>query len=523
MPAARIKFDGREIEVGDTMVTCGRAGDNTVAFTGDANVSRYHAEIEHRFDGYWLTDLSSINGTTVNGEALHGDRPLNDGDHIVLGGTSELEFYLGAASSNAVASANTASTAAPNVSPSVPSADLPGDVPAVDAPTSGGIETEAAAASSGSKTLLMIAAIICGLAVICVGGSALALFLNSGSKCDARAVITKPEAGDTIANPVDVEVEAEGTGCVAKAVFTLDGTEIASSDSEPYTTTIDPSRFPELSDGLDHSLEIVLLDEKGAQIGEPRPVQLAFETRAVDKPTPTPEIVKTGTPQQQPGGSKTSPATMLDVQTMSGDLVKQFRGGFVYNISNKQFLQEVQKRANEYAVEGFFDRAAAYRDVINVAYVKEQNLDAPLGFILAMSRSKFVPTKQGDNEGLWQMSNAFVTSNAYNGLCGTETLSDPSQNCAAKASALYMKAIVYGVFDGDPIYSAAAFGKTPQDAGAWKASLPADRTDVWATIKTAPEREQLIRFFAAGIVARNPQKFGLKKDRPLDELYRVTL
>jgi hypothetical protein len=123
--------------------------------------------------------------------------------------------------------------------------------------------------------------------------------------------------------------------------------------------------------------------------------------------------------------------------------------------------------------------------------VREQNLDAPLGFVLAMSRSKFIPAKQGENEGLWQMSTAFVTANAYNGLCGTETLSDASQNCAAKASALYMKAIVYGVFDGDPVYSAAAFGKSP--------------------------------FFAAGIVAENPQRFGLKKDQPLSALYRVTM
>ena len=38
----------------------------------------------------------------------------------------------------------------------------------------------------------------------------------------------------------------------------------------------------------------------------------------------------------------------------------------------------------------------------------------------------------------------------------------------------------------------------------------------------APEREQLIRFFAAGIVAENPQRFGLKKDQPLSALYKVT-
>jgi hypothetical protein len=120
------------------------------------------------------------------------------------------------------------------------------------------------------------------------------------------------------------------------------------------------------------------------------------------------------------------------------------------------------------------------------------------------------------------MSNAFVTANAYNGQCGTETLSDQSQNCSAKASALYMKALIFSVFDGDPVYSAAAFGKSPQEAAAWKTTLPANRSDIWNVIKTPAEREQLVRFFAAGIVAQNPQKFGLK-DHPLDELYRITM
>jgi soluble lytic murein transglycosylase-like protein len=82
-----------------------------------------------------------------------------------------------------------------------------------------------------------------------------------------------------------------------------------------------------------------------------------------------------------------------------------------------------------------------------------------------------------------------------------------------------MKQMVYGVFDGDVIYAAAAFGKPTQDAGVWKATLPATRTDVWNSIKTAPERDQIVRFFAAGIVAENPQKFGLKRDRRISELY----
>jgi hypothetical protein len=518
MPNPRIKFDGKEIELGDRLVTCGRGSDNTIAFTDDANVSRYHAEIERRADGYWIIDLNSSNGTTVNGERLFGERPLNDGDSIVLGGTSKLEFTTADLRQQITQEPE---PVVPDVNADIPDAETP-DIEAPEAPA-GGIATEAAAVSGGSKNLMLIMGILCGVALLCVVGGAAAFYFGRGSKCEAKAIITKPEAGDTIANPTDVEVEAEDTGCVAKAVFTLDGVEIASADSEPYTATLDPSQYPELADGLDHSLQIVLLDENGEQIGQPAPVMLAFETRLIE-PEKTPEIVKnTDNPQNPGGNTKSTSLSLLDIQQMSIALVKQFRGGSNYNISNKQFLQEVQKRAGEYAVEGYSVRAAAYRDAINVAYVREQNLDAPLGFVLAMSRSKFIPAKQGENEGLWQMSTAFVTANAYNGLCGTETLSDASQNCAAKASALYMKAIVYGVFDGDPVYSAAAFGKSPADASAWKATLPTDRSDVWNVIKTPPEREQLIRFFAAGIVAENPQRFGLKKDQPLSALYRVTM
>jgi pSer/pThr/pTyr-binding forkhead associated (FHA) protein len=523
MPDARLKFNDQEIEIGDRIITCGRAPDNTIAFPDDSNVSRYHAEIEPRGDEFWIIDLNSSNGTTVNGEVLHGERPLNDGDVILLGGSSELEFVIGY-DAKAAATDNGSTNAGGGALSSVNAPQV--DVPSVETPDvpSGGVETEAAAVSAGSTNLLLIAGVICGVALLCVAGGAAAFYFGRGSKCDATATITKPEPGDTIANPIDVEVDAEKTGCVSRAVFTLDGLEIASSESEPYTVTIDPSQYPDLADGFDHSLEIVLLDADNKPIGQPNPIELAFETRAVDKPTPTPEVAGTNN-QQTNTGTKTSSSsavTLLDTQQMSVGLIKQFKGNLNYNIANRQFLQEVQKRTAEYAVAGFFDRAAVYRDAINVAYVREDNLDAPLGFILAMSRSKFAPTKQGDNEGLWQMSSAFATANAYNGQCGTETLSDQSQNCAAKASALYMKAMVFSVFDGDPIYSAAAFGKSSQEAAAWKATLPADRSDLWNVIKTPAEREQLVRFFAAGIVAENPQKFGLK-DHPLDELYRVTM
>ena len=521
MPDAKIKFGGREFALGDRLVTAGRSSDNDIAFTEDSNVSRYHVEIEPRGAEYWLIDLNSSNGTTVNGEKLTGERLLNDGDSIALGGSAEMEFTTGAAAGTDASAAAESSSGVP----SKPKKKKNSKSKAEGSAASGGIETEAAAASGGTKNLLLIAGILCCVALLCVVGSAAAYYFSKASGCKATAEITKPETGDTIASPTQIEVDAKDTGCVAKAVFLLDGTEIAEADGEPYTATIDPKDHPDLADGLDHSLQIVLIDQKGKQVPQPKAVMLAFDTRAVAKPSPSVEIVagntnQQGQQQQSTQGSTT--VTALETQQMATNIVKQFHTGFSYNVSNKQMLQEIQKMIPQYVQEGYYDRAAQYRDVIAVQYVSEKRLDAALGFMLAMSRSKFNPAKQGDNEGLWQMSSAFVTSNGYNGPCGTETLSDANQDCAAKASAAYMNALVTNVFQGDELYAVAAFGKSTEEATAWKATLPADRSDVWNVIKTAPEREQLVRFFAAAIVADNPQKFGLKKDHPLSELYRIT-
>ena len=109
-------------------------------------------------------------------------------------------------------------------------------------------------------------------------------------------------------------------------------------------------------------------------------------------------------------------------------------------------------------------------------------------------------------------------TNSYNALCGTETLSDPSQECAAKAAAMYLKKLSE-VFDGDVIFVVAAFGMTAQEANIWKTSLPADRSDFWNLIKDQKRRDEVARFFAAGIIAENPQKFGLKNDLPISQLY----
>ena len=50
----------------------------------DANVSRRHAEIQPRGDGFVLVDLGSTNGSRVNGVRVT-DRELRDGDELGFG------------------------------------------------------------------------------------------------------------------------------------------------------------------------------------------------------------------------------------------------------------------------------------------------------------------------------------------------------------------------------------------------------------------------------------------------------
>ena len=58
----------------------------------DASVSRRHARLE-RFEAGWLIrDLSSSNGTFVNGERVIGEKPIYDGDELRLG-ESRLVFW----------------------------------------------------------------------------------------------------------------------------------------------------------------------------------------------------------------------------------------------------------------------------------------------------------------------------------------------------------------------------------------------------------------------------------------------
>ena len=76
-------------------VTIGRSPDADVSLSDDAKASWLHAQLEPVGDGWCINDLSSTNGTFVNGTRISGSKPVFDGDELVVGSTDLVLRGLG--------------------------------------------------------------------------------------------------------------------------------------------------------------------------------------------------------------------------------------------------------------------------------------------------------------------------------------------------------------------------------------------------------------------------------------------
>ena len=503
--------DGTEYELSGSLTTIGRTPDNDVSLPDDSNVSRTHAEIEERSEGeFWIFDLQSSNGTRLNGTQVTTEMELFDGDRILLGGSSEIEFAIGEREPDEEDDEDAAEPQ-PDVVDEAPEPEVPA-VPPPEQP-------------SKTSYLLIFASLLIGLAVILVVGAILYYFMGDvgGSSCDAVAEIVAPENGDIFSEPSAVEIEVSDPSCVSGASLMIGGKEFARLQSEPFEAELDPSKYPEMSDGLDRKITVTLFDVDGNPIPQNTEIAISIETIETETPTPTP-VPDGGSDGTVPPQATPTPvlASLIDTQKMVTGVLPKIVSGGQYNVGNPRFLEAVSKMTAEYVSEGYYARASQYRDVINYQFIREQNLDPSLGYVLAMSRTKFQPTNRSNGAGLWNMDNQLVLNNAYNGICGAETIASQTQKCAAIASSSYLKDLILNVFNGDVVYGVAAFGMDKQEAAAWNASLPTDprqRAEFWNVIRDPGRREQVVRYFAAAMVVENPQKFGLTNDKPISTLY----
>jgi pSer/pThr/pTyr-binding forkhead associated (FHA) protein len=85
------QLSGKEWVLDQDVLTIGRGSDCEVVLPERA-VSRRHARIERRNQGYFLLDLGSKNGTHVNGQEVKEPYLLQDGDEIQIALSVKLSF-----------------------------------------------------------------------------------------------------------------------------------------------------------------------------------------------------------------------------------------------------------------------------------------------------------------------------------------------------------------------------------------------------------------------------------------------
>jgi pSer/pThr/pTyr-binding forkhead associated (FHA) protein len=533
----------QEVESGESLMSIGSALDNIVCLEDDADVARYHAVIERHEDKFLLSDLGTRQGTKVNGEAVFSERELKDGDRIMLGGSVFIEFYsheattprpatevythtpnsfgssdlsyavgsaagsgLSAASSNVSGSRL---SGAGNVAAAPPVAALSPSAPVAVENSTEGVSRQAKMLGIGGGLLLTATA-------------ALVIFNPfGGSACAASVRILTPPSGTTLRSAATIRVEARETGCIKRVSYQLDGEEIASASGAPYEATLDPRRLPRMSSG-NHVLTATIETTDGFQARQSGEVYVAFNAPSgeTQQPAATPSKEETSEP---PGNNANagSLVTGTDVQAMAERLASQISGKSGYRFE-REMISRIQARTGNFSAASSLERAARQRRIVVKAF-SDRGIKPLLGFVLAMSRSGFEDASSREGAGIWRVPHAVAQEYLQPG----ETLAalDNPQR-AAEISAVYLKHLL-DIFETENFdLAVACYGSTLEESGALKqrmASIPAvERQNFWQLVERriiSPEQsERVIKFYAAGIVGENPQRFGAADDRRLSAL-----
>jgi pSer/pThr/pTyr-binding forkhead associated (FHA) protein len=432
------------------ITSIGRASDNSICID-DPNISRYHAVIEARSDGYWLSDLGSRNGTTVNGQASASGIKLQDGDLISVGDARTLEFHFDEARADSRA---VSARAAPSQAMAVETLSVE--------------PSESASKQSSRTSPLLVTGIAVIVAVVLVAGVALLILPTRSGRGNAP-----PQTGG--AQTGGAQTGGAQTGGAG-------GREA----SEPPAKSDDSSAST--------------IDREGAQPAEAE----------ADATKPGEGL--------EPG--------LVDIGYMAASLARQIseRSGDVFA---PDFVKEISRSTRDYRIDTMRDAQPYSRDI--KAAFNEKALPPLLGLILAMSQSKFkeIPGGTETGGGLWNIPVAVAKKGGYLREGETEAaLKDPKRS--AQIAAAYIKNLMaVGGGKENFMYAIACFGAPLEEIPNMRSRLDekdplrTTRLDFWKMVKSGvvsqPAAARVVRFIAAGIVAENPEKFGLGA-KPLSSL-----
>jgi hypothetical protein len=257
----------------------------------DRQISPQHARIAWQNGRFVITDLGSLNGTTINGRPLTGSFPLRNGDIVGLGNIS-LAFAVlrGAAASPRSRSAGA-------TAPLSGFDDESGEVDEPNGPGNGPLtQKKWPVIAGGACTCLAV--VVCLVAVIAVVGLKMVPSLQAAPEVR----ILEPADGAQVqaGQPVTILATARGDAGVTKAELWVDGVLNATiTSSKPGGQAILRVEQPWVpAAGGPHNLVIKAYGPSG-NVSEP--VNLALTavdqpTAVAAAPTPTPAPAPKSTP-----------------------------------------------------------------------------------------------------------------------------------------------------------------------------------------------------------------------------------
>jgi pSer/pThr/pTyr-binding forkhead associated (FHA) protein len=507
----------RELQVRGE-ISIGRAPDNLICIE-ETTVSQYHAVIEKHGDSYWLSDLGSTNGTTVNSHPVLSEYQLRSGDVISISDVAVITFHM----------------PDEEFSSDKPLAAVAAESrPIADQDDSLRPASQQASALRPSPALLLGAVFI----GVLIAGAAVLLSIHLLQSSDDRVRILSPETGSTIRGAQTIRIAAEEPEKIGEVIYLLDGIEFASAEFPPFEVTLDPLQLEKkvrnLSSG-NHVLTLTVEDRQGNQRPQPDTILLAFassdaaaEEQAIQKPAD--EI---GGEISRPPVNESPRSGSPDVAAFSRNLAATISGKSFYDFDG-EFANEINRRTNSYRLN-VIDEASRYRRQIGSAF-SSKGLPAAIGFVMALCESRFKEEADGSSAslgadlkiGFWQVPRQIALEQGYiTAEESSATLNDPKR--AAEIAAAYINDLV-NAFGGTDhfMYAIACYGMPLNQAARVRTRLEevdpqaTERKDFWKMVRSGivPREgaERVAKFFAAGIVGENPQAFGLN-NRALSSLY----
>jgi hypothetical protein len=248
----------------------------------------------------------------------------------------------------------------------------------------------------------------------------------------------------------------------------------------------------------------------------------SVETKVTTTPVPTAEPASTASPDT----NRSTEIETAEVRAMVSQLASQISQKSGYEFG-PEFIELIRVRSHEYASDKVLLTARQYRREINKSF-HDQGLNPLIGYVLAMSRSKFDLNSSGKGVGIWQIPMGVVRSQGY--LDATENSAKLKvPEVSAQIAASYTRQLLSVFEPEDFMFAIGCFGMNLQEAGQLQARLVTVMPDtqsrrdlnkiIQAGVLSSEQVDNITRFFAAGIVGENPQKFGLADSQQLSLLY----